>query len=133
MRIALCIALALISTIASAQKYKVVVDKTAYFQIDLYNDFDKTYVSEKSQGLLSLYKAELIKNPELNISIQGFTDKNGETAYNSYLADLRAKWVKGYLVNNGVDSSRIKFLPSILGVETENRKNRKVQLTGSRW
>ena len=53
--------------------------------------------------------AELIKSrPEKRVVVAGYTDSTGTDAYNMGLSQRRAEWVKNFLVQNGVDESRIK-------------------------
>ncbi|MCB9188268.1 MAG: OmpA family protein [Flavobacteriales bacterium] len=49
----------------------------------------------------------LLKNSEINITIIGHTDANGEDDYNFTLSVKRADAVKKYLIQKGVAKSRI--------------------------
>jgi OmpA-OmpF porin, OOP family len=50
----------------------------------------------------------LVKNPSVgNIVISGYTDRLGSEAYNQTLSQKRADAVKGYMVNRGVEASRM--------------------------
>jgi OmpA-OmpF porin, OOP family len=49
----------------------------------------------------------LRKNPELKIRIEGHTDNIASMAYNLELSWKRAQAIKNYLIENGVDQSRI--------------------------
>lgn len=59
----------------------------------------------------------LTKNPDMNISISAYTDDIGEEAYNLALSELRAKSIRDYLVNKGIDAKRMKYQGK--GVSTE--------------
>lgn len=49
----------------------------------------------------------LLKNPDLRVEIQGYTDNVGSDAYNKTLSQKRAEAVKQYLVAKGVSASRL--------------------------
>jgi outer membrane protein OmpA-like peptidoglycan-associated protein len=46
-------------------------------------------------------------NEKLNIRIEGHTDNQGSAAYNKGLSQRRAEAVVAYLVNKGIDRSRL--------------------------
>lgn len=48
------------------------------------------------------------ENPTMWIEISGHTDNIGKKDYNKKLSEYRALTVKKYLVDNGIDSNRIK-------------------------
>jgi outer membrane protein OmpA-like peptidoglycan-associated protein len=48
-------------------------------------------------------------NPEINITISGHTDDTGTEEYNLGLSVNRAKSVRNWLINNGIDSMRLQF------------------------
>jgi outer membrane protein OmpA-like peptidoglycan-associated protein len=49
----------------------------------------------------------LIAYPEVRVEIQGYTDSVGKASYNLGLSERRAETVKQYLVNAGIDPSRL--------------------------
>ena len=49
----------------------------------------------------------LKKYPNAKLTIEGHTDNTGSNAYNKKLSDNRAKAVLDYLVNKGIDASRL--------------------------
>lgn len=61
----------------------------------------------KSFGSLKEVVQILNENPSYKISVDGYTDNTGRAEYNLTLSDQRAKSVKDYLVENGIDESRI--------------------------
>jgi hypothetical protein len=50
----------------------------------------------------------LLKNTNLNIEIQGYTDNIGAKSYNKTLSQKRADIVKNYLISKGVSADRLK-------------------------
>jgi OOP family OmpA-OmpF porin len=53
--------------------------------------------------------AESLKNfPEVNITIEGYTDSQGSESYNQDLSERRAKSARDYLVRRGVAGTRIQ-------------------------
>ena len=63
-----------------------------------------------SQSRLELEKAiELLRvNPSMVIEIGGHTDNVGDDAYNMKLSHDRAKSVREYLMNGGINSDRVQ-------------------------
>jgi peptidoglycan-associated lipoprotein len=98
------------------------------------------YFEKKSYTLLPeaqeilLRKAEwLMQYPEINIIIQGHTDEPGTAEYNFALGDRRAGNVKTFLIQQGIEPSRLtvvsfgRELPVETGESEEARtKNRRV-------
>lgn len=63
----------------------------------------------------------------LKVTIAGYTDKMGDSAYNQWLSEQRARFVKAVLVRNGIDVNRVKAVGK--GVSTRyatNADNRRV-------
>jgi OOP family OmpA-OmpF porin len=70
-------------------------------------DVDAAVLSESGQKALNDV-AESLKNfPEVNITIEGYTDSDGSEAYNQDLSERRAKSARDYLVRRGVPGTRI--------------------------
>jgi outer membrane protein OmpA-like peptidoglycan-associated protein len=57
--------------------------------------------------LLGEVADRLKENPEVDITIEGYTDNRGSDEYNLNLSKRRAQSAKNYLVGQGVDSYRI--------------------------
>ena len=56
-------------------------------------------------------KAEILRaNPSLRLRIEGHADQRGSTEYNLALGQRRAEAVRAYLVNLGVEGSRLSTL-----------------------
>ena len=72
----------------------------------------KESTPEKLDDIAGILKA----NPGTGIKIKGYTDDSGSFAYNLYISKLKANSVKSYLLNKGVDISRIE----VFGLGPEN-------------
>ena len=66
-----------------------------------------TTLSENAKSELSQFAVSLKNNPQTNVQIYGFTDNTGSMAVNQKVADGRSGAVKSYLVNRGVDFTRL--------------------------
>lgn len=69
--------------------------------------FNKTNLSESAKTSLSQFATSLRNNHETNVQIFGYTDNVGTRAANDKVSTERASVVKTYLVNSGVNSSRL--------------------------
>ena len=68
-------------------------------------EFDSATLTEQAKGLL-LKQSEVLKsNPALKISITGHTDSYGADKYNKTLSLQRARAVRNFFVDQGIDSS----------------------------
>ena len=47
--------------------------------------------------------------PNMKIDVRSFTDSRGKDAYNMKLSERRAKATAGWIVSQGINSSRVKF------------------------
>jgi outer membrane protein OmpA-like peptidoglycan-associated protein len=75
---------------------------TVYFTIG------QTEISDREKAHVDYYVENVLKNTDKNITVTGSADKGtGSAKRNQYLSEQRAKVVKDYLVNAGIDESRI--------------------------
>lgn len=70
-------------------------------------DFDKSNIRSDAQVILDEAASLLGRNPEVAVSINGYTDATGTDAYNMKLSQRRAESVKSYLVGKGVAAGRL--------------------------
>ncbi|MDY0223615.1 MAG: AAA family ATPase [Desulfobacterium sp.] len=87
-----------------------------------YNNNDFT---EKALEDLSKFADDLVFHPNAKISIKGYTDSNGNQAYNQNLSQFRANIVKSFLLGKGADPDKIEALG--MGVENPIAANDSVQ------
>lgn len=84
-------------------KSKPIVLKNVFFETG------SAALKKESLTELNRLKKLLTDNPALKIQINGHTDDVGSEADNLKLSDDRAKAVYQFLVENGIDSKRLKF------------------------
>lgn len=126
--------------VQTPKKDTVIVVPTEIKQamIDLSNtlfEFDKFNLNaEAVQNLQKIIKW-LNENPSINAVIEGHTDNYGTDEYNQTLSENRAKSVRDYLVEHGVDGRRLSSVgygesrPIATNSTDEGRRqNRRVEL-----
>jgi OmpA-OmpF porin, OOP family len=99
---------------------------------DIVTEYDKELVN---------FADVLKKYPDLNVTIEGYTDNVGSAKYNKVLSQKRAESVKKYLVDKlGIDASRLKTVgyglekPIADNKTAEGRKkNRRVEASVDYW
>ncbi len=70
-------------------------------------NFDKSNIDDQAASILSQNVTQLRDHPQLNLTIDAYTDHVGGDQYNLRLSIRRADAVKEFYTNNGVDASRI--------------------------
>ena len=76
---------------------------------NIFFDFDKASLKPESKTELERLISLLNELPNLRIEISGHTDNIGSAQYNKSLSERRAKAVVDYLIENGINSSRLTF------------------------
>ncbi|MCK5202462.1 MAG: DUF3568 family protein, partial [Desulfobacterales bacterium] len=64
-------------------------------------------LTEKAIEKLDRVFEILIKDPNTEITLNGYSDSTGSASYNEMISEIRANAVKSYLVGKGVEPSRI--------------------------
>jgi outer membrane protein OmpA-like peptidoglycan-associated protein len=77
------------------------IEATVYF------DFDKTNLKPEGIKKLEAVVAQMKEFDDLNVIINGHTDKYGSDDYNMTLSQKRAQVVKDFLMDKGIDETRI--------------------------
>jgi OOP family OmpA-OmpF porin len=99
-------------------------------------DFNSATIKSEAYPMLDEAVLILKENPEMKVEIDGHTDNKGSAAYNMTLSERRAKSVKKYFVDQGVEAERLTTKgfgltkPAVSNDTKEGRaKNRRVELT----
>jgi outer membrane protein OmpA-like peptidoglycan-associated protein len=74
---------------------------------NIYFDYDKTTLKPESFVELDKVYEFLTQNPKVEVEIGGHTDDKGSDQYNANLSQGRSQSVVDYLVNQGIDRSRL--------------------------
>ena len=86
----------------------------------------------ESQPELDRLAGFLIRNPALQLDIEGHTDNHGDSAKNMILSEERTQVVSAYLSSKGVADRRINAkgygdTRPLAKIATGNAKNRRVE------
>ena len=94
--------------------------------------YDKYTLTDKSRTVLDMQLAWLNANPSAKIIVAGHCDERGTREYNLALGERRASAVKDYLVQLGLNPSRVRTIswgkerPVAVGsIETSWNQNRR--------
>jgi peptidoglycan-associated lipoprotein len=74
---------------------------------DIFFEFDSASLSVEAQEILRAKAAWLRENPRARVIIEGHCDERGTNEYNLALGDRRAFSAKSFLVDLGIDGSRL--------------------------
>jgi OOP family OmpA-OmpF porin len=85
----------------------VVTDKKIELKQTVYFDTKKTKIKRQSFQLLDEVAQALVDNPTINVRIEGHTDSRGSDKFNLKLSRGRASSVRTYLLNKGIEGSRM--------------------------
>ena len=91
-------------------KGRVIVRKGKLEILDkIYFETDKDIIKPISYPILDAIAATMKGNPQiLEIEVQGHADERGDDAHNLDLTDRRAKAVRVYLIDKGIDGNRLQ-------------------------
>ena len=96
-------------------------------------EFNSADLTLPARQTLDEVAASLVKQPELKVEIQGYTDSTGSAEYNLRLSQKRAESVRSYLISKGVNPAGLtakgfgKANPIATNATTEGRaQNRRV-------
>ena len=112
-----------------------------YHVSTIYYGFDKSSIGEDAARELDQLAALLQEHQHLRLNLDSHTDSRGSSRYNDALSQRRSQAAKQYLINQGVDTSRLittahgeKKLTNECAdnnpcEETDHRKNRRTQFS----
>ncbi|HVG46449.1 MAG TPA: OmpA family protein [Longimicrobium sp.] len=92
-----------------AREAAVAVARDALTDI-VFFEYDSDEITSAAEGKLASKAAVLRANPGVRLRIEGHADQRGSTEYNLALGQRRAEAVRAYLVNLGIDVSRLSTL-----------------------
>ncbi len=76
----------------------------------IYFDFDSSELRPDARSTLQAFFDQAQQRPDVNARIEGNCDDRGSEEYNLALGQRRAESAKSYLVNLGIDASRISTI-----------------------
>ena len=82
-------------------------DKTRFENEDIYFDFDSIQLSPEAMEILTKKGKWLRENPAATVTIEGHCDNRGTNEYNLALGEGRAQSAKTFLMDLGIDISRL--------------------------
>jgi len=89
---------------------RTVSAKSIFENEDVYFEFDSIRLGPEAQEILTRKAAWLQANPTAKITIEGHCDNRGTTEYNLALGEGRAQSASAFLVDLGIDSSRLNTI-----------------------
>ncbi|MBM3160364.1 MAG: OmpA family protein [Bacteroidetes bacterium] len=79
----------------------------SYRLSDIYFSTESYELNDKSKALLNSFASYLLKNPSLQVGINGHTDDVGEASANEILSQNRADAVRNYLIHRGIEPEKL--------------------------
>jgi peptidoglycan-associated lipoprotein len=77
---------------------------------DAFFEYDKSELKPDARAVLTQDAEYLLQNPKTRVTIEGHCDERGTNEYNLALGDRRARAVRDFLVNYGVEGARIETM-----------------------
>jgi outer membrane protein OmpA-like peptidoglycan-associated protein len=115
-------------------KMDTLLEGKAYNLSDIFFESESYELNKKSLALLLGFSNYLLQNTKISIAINGHTDDIGEDDKNLLLSQNRADAVRNYLIDKGINASRLKSIgygekkPSVPNLNELNRaKNRRTE------
>ena len=88
-------------------KVKVTKDKIEILE-KVYFDTNKASIKQRSFNVLEQVATVLRRNPQITkVRVEGHTDSRGSDSYNLELSERRAKSVRQFLVDRGIEADRL--------------------------
>lgn len=101
----------------------------------IYFEFDSSLIGEDFVAVLTAHAQYLSENPNVQVILEGHTDKRGSREYNIALGERRAQAVEKLLLLQGVAASQIQIIsfgeerPVAMGDdEASYAQNRRVEI-----
>ncbi|MEW6079699.1 MAG: peptidoglycan-associated lipoprotein Pal [Thermodesulfobacteriota bacterium] len=81
--------------------------REAFENEDVYFDFDRSDLTADARSVLERKAAWLRSNADESVTVEGHCDERGTAEYNIALGERRAKSAMEFLVDMGIESSRL--------------------------
>lgn len=94
---------------AIVDEMSAITEKTGML-LTVYFDFDRFTIRDDMQSILEKNAEWLKKNSNVKIRIEGHCDERGTNEYNIALGERRAQSIKEYIVNYGINPSRLSTI-----------------------
>ncbi len=94
---------------ASAAEAAIAVKEASQFE-DIHFAFDRFELRPDAREILDMHAKWLKAHPEYVVRVEGNCDERGTVEYNLALGDRRAKSAMTYLVDLGIDKTRISTI-----------------------
>jgi outer membrane protein OmpA-like peptidoglycan-associated protein len=96
-------------------------------EVTIQFDKNSTIIDPTGKVLLNRVFDSLIKSPKYKVVITGFADKSGNTEFNVYISQQRAREIQNYLAAQGIDKKRliVNYMGDLYS-SSENSSDRKV-------
>jgi peptidoglycan-associated lipoprotein len=91
----------------SAESERFQSERDMFENDDILYEFDSASLSVDAQQILRRKADWLSENPRARVNIEGHCDERGTNEYNLALGDRRAFSAKSFLVDLGIDDSRL--------------------------
>jgi outer membrane protein OmpA-like peptidoglycan-associated protein len=95
--------------VTAENKNEFKIDSVHVFR-DIHFDFNRSIPRNLHQRELNSLVAYMKEHTKLKIAITGHTDNIGSNTFNKILSLKRAEEVANFLINNGIDESRIEYV-----------------------
>ena len=110
--------------------------KAMFVDENIYFDYDDSSLDDMARELLKKKAEWMNDNPDVSVVIEGHCDERGTTEYNLALGDRRAESVRSFLIDLGIDSTRLEKIsygeemPAVQGSNEDAwAKNRRAAFT----
>lgn len=90
------------------ERERLAAERNRVMSATIYFGLDRSDLTAEARSTLDAKLGVLSSSPELRIRIAGHGDERGSDEYNLALAQRRAAAAKRYLVQRGIDASRIE-------------------------
>ena len=91
-------------------KERIEAGRSVFENEDIYFEFDSIRLTPEAQEILTQKAAWLRMNPGARVTIEGHCDDRGTNEYNLALGEGRAQSAHDFLVDLGINESRLKSL-----------------------